>query len=80
VTEYVSLSSKGQLVIPKEAREKMGLEPGDKLTYDVSKESITFRKAPKSYTEYMLGLHQEIWQTEDSKEYLERERISWKQE
>ena len=79
MTEYVSLSTKGQLVIPKEAREKMGLEPGDKLTYDVTSDKITFRKAPKSYTEYMLGLHQEVWH-EDSEEYLERERRSWKQE
>ena len=80
MTEYVSLSTRGQLVIPKEARDKMGLQPGDKLTYDVTPDKITFRKTPKSYTEYMLGLHKEVWQDEDSEEYLKRERQIWKQE
>ena len=80
MTEYVSLSTRGQLVIPKEARDKMGLQPGDKLTYDVTPDKITFRKTPKSYTEYMRGLHKEVWQDEDSEEYLKRERQIWKQE
>jgi len=77
MTEYIRLGSKGRLVIPKKVREKMGLESGDTLTYTINNENITFRKVPKSYTEYMQGLHQEIWQS-DGKEYLEREHKSWK--
>jgi len=76
--EIVSLSTKGQVVIPKEARKLMGLEPGDKLAVDYTPERIILRKAPESYTDYMLGLHKEVWQ--DSEKYLERERKSWVKE
>ena len=78
--ETVSLSTKGQVVIPKQARTLMGLEPGDKLTLDYSTERIILRKIPESYTDYMRGLHKEIWQDEDSEEYIKRERKSWVKE
>lgn len=78
--EIVSLSTKGQIVIPKEARTLMDLEPGDKLAVDYTPERIILRKAPESYTDYMLGLHKEVWQDTDPEKYLERERKSWVKE
>lgn len=38
------LSSKGQVTIPKEVREKVGLHPGDVVVYDVGKDTITIRR------------------------------------
>jgi len=34
------LSSKGQVVIPKEMREKLGLRAGDKLRFDITQEKV----------------------------------------
>jgi prevent-host-death family protein len=32
---------------------------------------------PGSYTDYLAGLHSEIWEGIDTDEYLEQERDSW---
>lgn len=42
---YVSrLSSKGQVTIPKEIRETVGLKPGDMITYEVQNGAITLTR------------------------------------
>lgn len=38
------LSSKGQVTIPKEMRESVGLEPGDVVAYEVQNGAITLRR------------------------------------
>ncbi len=35
-----TLTSKGQVTIPKEARERLGLEPGDRLRFEVREDGI----------------------------------------
>ena len=43
----VTVSDKYQVVIPKEARKKLGIKPGQKVTvHKVSHNSITFERAP----------------------------------
>ena len=32
---------------------------------------------PSSYTDYLVGLHREIWQGIDTDAYLQRERDAW---
>ena len=41
------ITSKGQVTIPKEVREKVGLHPGDVVVYDVGKDTITIRRAKR---------------------------------
>jgi len=36
------------------------------------------RVKPKSYSNYTLGLHKEIWRETEATEYVEKERSSWK--
>ncbi len=38
------LSSKGQVTIPKEVREKVGLEPGDLVAYEVQDGVVTLKR------------------------------------
>jgi len=73
----VKVSSKYQVVIPREIREKMGLEKGDELTVDLEGETITMRRRPKSFTEYTEGLHKGVWGDEDADQYLHRMRGEW---
>ena len=35
-----TLTSKGQVTIPKEVRERLGLEPGDRLAFEVREDGI----------------------------------------
>lgn len=69
--------SKYQLVIPKEAREKVGLGKGDTLIVDVVDDVITMRRRPESFTEYGRGLHRDVWEGVDTEKYLEEIRRDW---
>jgi AbrB family looped-hinge helix DNA binding protein len=46
---------KGQIVIPKEAREKAKLFPGDKVEVQVAKEGIIILPFKRSFTESFKG-------------------------
>ncbi|HIC91264.1 MAG TPA: AbrB/MazE/SpoVT family DNA-binding domain-containing protein [Syntrophaceae bacterium] len=47
---------KGQIVIPKEAREKANIRPGDKVEVKVTKEGIVILPLKKGSTESFKGL------------------------
>ena len=74
----VKVSSKYQIVIPREAREKLDLKAGDKLIIKANNEKIIIYPQPKNYAKYSLGLGKEIWQGIDATEYVRRERETWK--
>ena len=74
----VKVSSKYQIVIPREAREKLDLKAGDKLIIKANNEKIIIYPQPKNYAKYSLGLGKEIWQGIDATEYVKRERETWK--
>ena len=77
MTVVVKLSSRHQVVIPKEARKKLNLHAGDQLIVEVEKEKVVMRPRPKNYTNYMLGLGKKIWQGIDATDYVRKERESW---
>jgi AbrB family looped-hinge helix DNA binding protein len=74
----VKVSSKYQIVIPREAREKLDLKAGDKLIIKANNEKITIYPQPKSYAKYSVGLGKEIWQGVNATEYVKKERQTWK--
>ena len=74
----VKVSSKYQIVIPREVREKLNLKEGDKLIIKANDEKIIIYPQPKSYAKYALGLGKEIWQGTDATEYVLKERETWK--
>lgn len=77
MTVVVKLSSRHQVVIPKEARKKLNLHAGDQLVVEVEKEKVVMRPRPKNYTNYMLGLGKKVWQGIDATDYVRKERESW---
>jgi AbrB family looped-hinge helix DNA binding protein len=67
------LSSKNQIVIPKEAREAMKVKGGDELLVVVKGDLTLIMPKPKSYANALRGLGKDIYPTG----YLKRERTSW---
>jgi len=74
----IKVSSKYQIVIPRDARERLNLKVGDKLIIKANNEKIIIYPQPKSYAKYSLGLGKEIWQGIDATEYVRKERQTWK--
>lgn len=77
MTLRTRVSTKGQVVIPREARVSAGLREGDDLAVEVQDGAIVLRKAPRSWTEWGHGLGRRIWQGVETTAYLKRERAGW---
>lgn len=73
----VKLSSKNQIVIPKEVRRRLGVGAGDELVVRVRGERIELAPRPRSYTQAALGLGSEVWQGVDAVKYVRGEREAW---
>lgn len=71
--QIVRLSSKNQIVLPKEAREAMRLKPQAELLVVVKDELTIILPKPKSYRKALSGSGKGIYE----KEYLKTERRSW---
>ena len=70
----VTLSSKNQVVIPQEARKKLGVGPGARLLVLVKDDRIVFMPEPRNFVKHSSGRHKGLW----GKGYLERERRAWR--
>jgi len=66
-----------QIVIPAEIRKDADLKEGDEVLISKSKNVIVILPKPKSYANYLLGLHQDIWEGIDAADYLQKERELW---
>ena len=75
----VILSSKNQIAIPKAARKKLAIGPGDRLILDVEKDSLILKPKPKSYAKHLRGLHKDVWERLDATEYIREERKAWEE-
>ena len=69
-----TLSSKNQIVIPREAREALEIKPGDKLLITVLGGRVLVLEKPKSHRAALAGIARGLY----PKDYLRKERSSWK--
>lgn len=72
----VKMSSKNQIVIPREARERLGLRPGDRLDVHVDSERIVLEKSPGDVSKALKGLLSGSF-GDDAVAYLAEERRAW---
>jgi len=70
-----TLSSKNQIVIPRDVREALQLKPGDKLLVTAQRGKILILQKPKSYSKAIRGV---VPRGYYGKDYLRKERQSWK--
>ncbi len=73
----VTLSSKNQIVIPKVARKRLSIGPGDQLILEVEKDNLILKPKPKSYSKHLRGLHSTLWRGVEATDYVRKERDSW---
>jgi AbrB family looped-hinge helix DNA binding protein len=68
----VKLSSKNQIVVPREAREALGAKAGSRLLVVVRNGTVILMSKPKDYATSIRGLAKSF-----PKRYLKKERASW---
>jgi AbrB family looped-hinge helix DNA binding protein len=68
-----TLSGKHQIVIPRQAREALGVKAGDKLLVLVRGNSVIVLQKPRSFEAAIHGLARRGY----PKSYLRKERQSW---
>jgi AbrB family looped-hinge helix DNA binding protein len=73
----VTLSSKNQIAIPRAARKKLAIGPGDQLILDIDKDNLILKPKPKSYTKHLRGLHKTVWSGLNATDYVRKEREIW---
>ena len=73
----VTMNSKNQITIPKSARNKLGIHPGDQLILDVEKNSLILKPKPKSYSKHLRGLYHSVWRGMEAASYIREEREAW---
>jgi AbrB family looped-hinge helix DNA binding protein len=77
----VKISSKNQIVIPSEVRERLNLRKGANVTIyvlDDNRAILSKHSNKGNYARSMLGLGKEIWQKlGGADEYIKQERKSW---
>ena len=50
------VSSKNQISIPSEARRRLGIEPGDRLSVEIVDETMVLRRRPQRASERLWGI------------------------
>lgn len=53
-----TIGSKGQIVVPKDAREQLGLKPGSKVTFEVKEKELVIRSEidPEKFVEEFCSI------------------------
>jgi len=73
------VSDKYQVVIPKEVRKILNIQPRDTLLFLIDGETVLIRPKPKSFIEALRGLHSHVWSAleQPTEEWLKQERSTW---
>lgn len=74
MVEEVTLSSKNQIVVPREARKALKLKPGDKITVVVMGNRVILHRKVKDPVAAARGSSMGLRYPPD---YLDREREDW---
>jgi AbrB family looped-hinge helix DNA binding protein len=69
----VKLSSKNQIVVPREARSALKLKPGDILLAVVRGDTLILMSKPQKHSKAIRGMGKGLY----PEDYLKKERESW---
>jgi len=68
----VKVSTKHQVAVPSEARKRLGIRAGDRLSVEITDDAIVLRRRPDTPSERLeqLGAIGEIWKGVDPVAYV----------
>jgi AbrB family looped-hinge helix DNA binding protein len=70
----VKLSTKNQIVIPREIRDALGVKAGDRLLVVPRGDTVILLRKPKKYSKAIAGIGKGLF----GPSYLAQERESWR--
>ena len=70
----VKLSSKNQIVIPREARSALRVKAGDKMVIVTRGDTVIMLRKPKRYSKATAGMAKGVYPSD----YLRTEKESWR--
>ncbi len=73
----VKVSSRNQIAVPRAARERLGISPGDRLLVDIQGGVLVLVPLPADWSGRLAGLHRDIWRNVDVDAYIAEEREAW---
>ena len=74
----VKLSERNQMVLPKAAREALGISPGERVLVLVRGGEVRLLAEPADWAEHLYGLGEEAWrELGGGEQFLRRERAAW---
>jgi len=73
----VKVSSRFQIAVPAEARERLSIERGDRLIVEVRDEIVMLIPEPCDVVAQLRGLHKDNWDGVDAQDFVRREREAW---
>jgi AbrB family looped-hinge helix DNA binding protein len=72
------LSSRYQMVLPKDARRVLGVDAGDSVLLIIDDDGVRLVPKPVNYASYARGLGKEAWAALGGADaYVAEERASW---
>ena len=71
------VSSKNQIVIPREIRDALHIEGGDSILFVIRDGEVILWPRPRSFTEAMRGLHADVWDDVEIDRWIKEERQTW---
>lgn len=73
------LTSKCQVTVPREIRNRLRLSPGDLVHFSVEEGRAVLSGAPESHTAALKGMGREVWRRLGGADrFIDDERDSWK--
>ena len=78
LTKIVKLSERNQMVLPKAAREALGIEPGGRVVVVIEGQNVRLLPEPENWSDYIYGLGKSTWEELGGGEnFLHEERAAW---
>jgi AbrB family looped-hinge helix DNA binding protein len=71
------VSTKHQISIPSEARRKLGIVAGDRLSVEISDEALILRIRPSKPSERLRGIARGMYDGLDAVDYVRKLRDEW---
>ncbi|MGQ9555846.1 MAG: AbrB/MazE/SpoVT family DNA-binding domain-containing protein [Anaerolineae bacterium] len=74
----VKLSERNQMVLPKAAREALGIQSGERVLVLIKDGEVRLMAEPTDWAEYIYGLGERLWASlGGGEQFLQKERAAW---